>query len=230
MLRRPPRSTLFPYTTLFRSSKPGTVVHLPVGQPRNPDSTLHWEWLAGSVRDDASRPDASAVSYVAASGLLPCTGGTPASFLPSSLPGSTTPGSCGSHSAPGSARSLESAFATPSSVPVCSRSGKLRPESAPHDRHAARSPGRYRAGSSPPGGAARASKFFCQHILQHRLVQAQTERICRPEGFWESRSSEHQDSPEIFPDDYLCLLDRSKASEYSEVQYLVAILSAYQYL
>src|SRR5438034_3957363 len=173
MLRRPPRSTLFPYTTLFRSSKPGTVVHLPVGQPRNPDSTLHWEWLAGSVRDDASRPDASAVSYVAASGLLPCTGGTPASFLPSSLPGSTTPGSCGSHSAPGSARSLESAFATPSSVPVCSRSGKLRPESAPHDRHAARSPGRYRAGSSPPGGAARASKFFCQHILQHRLVQAQ---------------------------------------------------------
>src|SRR5437762_5953059 len=28
MLRRPPRSTLFPYTTLFRSIEPGQVVHL----------------------------------------------------------------------------------------------------------------------------------------------------------------------------------------------------------
>src|SRR5256885_8134796 len=26
MIRRPPRSTLFPYTTLFRSAKPGMVV------------------------------------------------------------------------------------------------------------------------------------------------------------------------------------------------------------
>src|SRR5438034_5381275 len=28
MIRRPPRSTLFPYTTLFRSQKPGLVPHL----------------------------------------------------------------------------------------------------------------------------------------------------------------------------------------------------------
>src|SRR2546425_7532992 len=27
MIRRPPRSTLFPYTTLFRSSRPGRILH-----------------------------------------------------------------------------------------------------------------------------------------------------------------------------------------------------------
>src|SRR2546422_10641596 len=32
MIRRPPRSTLFPYTTLFRSSLPGRVVHHVVAQ------------------------------------------------------------------------------------------------------------------------------------------------------------------------------------------------------
>src|SRR5437870_6416815 len=32
MLRRPPRSTLFPYTTLFRSLPRPTLAHLPRGQ------------------------------------------------------------------------------------------------------------------------------------------------------------------------------------------------------
>src|SRR2546428_10271594 len=31
MIRRPPRSTLFPYTTLFRSSGSGTVTSTPAG-------------------------------------------------------------------------------------------------------------------------------------------------------------------------------------------------------
>src|SRR2546427_5551854 len=31
MIRRPPRSTLFPYTTLFRSRAPSTRVHWPSG-------------------------------------------------------------------------------------------------------------------------------------------------------------------------------------------------------
>src|SRR5947208_5127079 len=31
MIRRPPRSTLFPYTTLFRSLDPGVQVHLAAG-------------------------------------------------------------------------------------------------------------------------------------------------------------------------------------------------------
>src|SRR2546430_5825240 len=29
MIRRPPRSTLFPYTTLFRSREPGILLHAP---------------------------------------------------------------------------------------------------------------------------------------------------------------------------------------------------------
>src|SRR5438034_2393877 len=43
MIRRPPRSTLFPYTTLFRSREPGSVhaaahgaVELDEGEPRLP--------------------------------------------------------------------------------------------------------------------------------------------------------------------------------------------------
>src|SRR2546430_3327789 len=31
MIRRPPRSTLFPYTTLFRSGRPARAAHLPPG-------------------------------------------------------------------------------------------------------------------------------------------------------------------------------------------------------
>src|SRR3712207_8325662 len=50
MIRRPPRSTLFPYTTLFRSV-PSTMRQLPGGQPgrlrrcparpRQPDGVVH---------------------------------------------------------------------------------------------------------------------------------------------------------------------------------------------
>src|SRR2546426_9135329 len=53
MIRRPPRSTLFPYTTLFRSSLPG---HDPVPE-RAPRVDLHpsadVEGFAGSARDAA---------------------------------------------------------------------------------------------------------------------------------------------------------------------------------
>src|SRR3712207_8168498 len=37
MLRRPPRSTLFPYTTLFRSLRGDVLGQLPVGQPDQDD-------------------------------------------------------------------------------------------------------------------------------------------------------------------------------------------------
>src|SRR2546422_5914087 len=33
MIRRPPRSTLFPYTTLFRSPRRGALVHRRLGPP-----------------------------------------------------------------------------------------------------------------------------------------------------------------------------------------------------
>src|SRR5690349_13183830 len=112
-----------------------TVVHLLAGRPRNPNSTLRWEKLAGSARGDAAQPAASAVACGAGLGLLPGTSDTPASIPHSSLPASTAHESCGSPSAPAPARSLESVVATPSSVRVCFHSGTSILESAPHDRH-----------------------------------------------------------------------------------------------
>src|SRR2546422_8257835 len=37
MIRRPPRSTLFPYTTLFRSEGKGLALHHHLDRPRLPD-------------------------------------------------------------------------------------------------------------------------------------------------------------------------------------------------
>src|SRR2546430_5388409 len=53
MIRRPPRSTLFPYTTLFRS---GRVAHL-VGHPARPDRAgqhvgVHAVRVRGQVHED----------------------------------------------------------------------------------------------------------------------------------------------------------------------------------
>src|SRR2546430_15761599 len=62
MIRRPPRSTLFPYTTLFRSadacisSQPGEVerVVLLGGHPNGPAEKLKCPSLFIVTRDDAS--------------------------------------------------------------------------------------------------------------------------------------------------------------------------------
>src|SRR2546427_5797095 len=49
MIRRPPRSTLFPYTTLFRSSKvPSELERLLVVQTSK--VTLPVSWLSGSLK------------------------------------------------------------------------------------------------------------------------------------------------------------------------------------
>src|SRR3989442_15370084 len=49
MIRRPPRSTLFPYTTLFRSSKvPSELEQLLVMQIS--EVTLPVSWLSGSLK------------------------------------------------------------------------------------------------------------------------------------------------------------------------------------
>src|SRR2546427_2350537 len=49
MIRRPPRSTLFPYTTLFRSSKvPSELEQLLVVQTSK--VTLPVSWLSGSLK------------------------------------------------------------------------------------------------------------------------------------------------------------------------------------
>src|SRR3712207_8822703 len=53
MIRRPPRSTLFPYTALFRSSCPGRIW---VDDDARPDAALMWDqggyyFLLGNPRD-----------------------------------------------------------------------------------------------------------------------------------------------------------------------------------
>src|SRR5260370_27719788 len=60
MIRRPPRSTLFPYTTLFRSQSPDLmmVVHL-----LSPDGTYNQSYISNyaylQIRDPLSRLDRS---------------------------------------------------------------------------------------------------------------------------------------------------------------------------
>src|SRR5258708_28522010 len=50
MIRRPPRSTLFPYTTLFRSRRGAArVVGIPPGQEPKPDPTDPRAWPLGEV-------------------------------------------------------------------------------------------------------------------------------------------------------------------------------------
>src|SRR2546430_14223545 len=49
MIRRPPRSTLFPYTTLFRSAVQSFVAVAPAGLPRLDEIQLNATALAGAV-------------------------------------------------------------------------------------------------------------------------------------------------------------------------------------
>src|SRR3712207_9015922 len=46
MIRRPPRSTLFPYTTLFRSVRAQKQAHRPMQQNREPRAQLKQTWTA----------------------------------------------------------------------------------------------------------------------------------------------------------------------------------------
>src|SRR5438105_6484155 len=53
MIRRPPRSTLFPYTTLFRSFVPERVVVLPLpGRFRSADHGLKYEGAGDYPRSE----------------------------------------------------------------------------------------------------------------------------------------------------------------------------------
>ena len=82
----------------------------------NPGSTPDSGQSAGIVRVAAARRGAYAVACAAGLSLPRDTAGTPVSCPLSILPGSAAPGFCGSHSAPGFARSPASASAGPFSV------------------------------------------------------------------------------------------------------------------
>src|SRR3712207_8794637 len=58
MIRRPPRSTLFPYTTLFRSQGPRAARRQRVGE--HPEPVAH-EHPQGEARRRAGQPGADAV-------------------------------------------------------------------------------------------------------------------------------------------------------------------------
>src|SRR5438874_10655170 len=53
MIRRPPRSTLFPYTTLFRSTPVGATNCLNFGNPEKP----HIMWQFSQVIDGMTKAD-----------------------------------------------------------------------------------------------------------------------------------------------------------------------------
>src|SRR3712207_8427037 len=62
MIRRPPRSTLFPYTTLFRSSRSGNLLHLRTHQQRGRFSlsTLRppvWDEQSSRLLEHVSRSE-----------------------------------------------------------------------------------------------------------------------------------------------------------------------------
>src|SRR5690349_23964682 len=60
MIRRPPRSTLFPYTTLFRSSRAALVPPLPGrGRPRRRDDPLDRPRRSESTRLNSSHVEIS---------------------------------------------------------------------------------------------------------------------------------------------------------------------------
>src|SRR5438034_6133117 len=56
MIRRPPRSTLFPYTTLFRSGRITSVGHRMTGDRRRQPRGAGWEFVHVAV-DDYSRSE-----------------------------------------------------------------------------------------------------------------------------------------------------------------------------
>src|SRR3712207_7356334 len=58
MIRRPPRSTLFPYTTLFRSSSASTVGAAP-SRSRRPARASAWKRARASAEADRRAPSSS---------------------------------------------------------------------------------------------------------------------------------------------------------------------------
>src|SRR5689334_25073227 len=92
MIRRPPRSTLFPYTTLFRSWRPVTAIRL-AGTDGNPNTVADPNWLplSGNTAADPSYPGAHSTISAAGADVLSTFFGDDQSFSVTSpaLPGVT---------------------------------------------------------------------------------------------------------------------------------------------
>ena len=136
-----------------------------------PDS-VRWPWRA---RDDSWPRTSVVAACSAASGPLLDTADTPVSCPPSSPPASAAPGSFDIHNAHGPWQSLNlSNPQTQRGLRLALALVPIRRDGHSHHpgKHDAGSPGRCRPDSPPPGDDARALELFCQHILQHGLVQA----------------------------------------------------------
>src|SRR5258708_15714288 len=71
MIRRPPRSTLFPYTTLFRSCFGAGIFRIRVGASTKPDYGLV---VARAQRCEVTQPDEGVWSFAAGGSRLELTG------------------------------------------------------------------------------------------------------------------------------------------------------------
>src|SRR2546425_6544050 len=69
MIRRPPRSTLFPYTTLFRSSRPRAAQHLPPPSPRG-ERPHHQAGDRGEQRSEEHTSELQSLAYLVCRLLL----------------------------------------------------------------------------------------------------------------------------------------------------------------
>src|SRR2546425_2826691 len=66
MIRRPPRSTLFPYTTLFRSPERKVICHLAAGQPKKEWPLRHW----AALRSEEHTSELQSLAYLVCRLLL----------------------------------------------------------------------------------------------------------------------------------------------------------------
>src|SRR2546430_14461066 len=64
MIRRPPRSTLFPYTTLFRSTEQGTVLVKDISAGPGDSSPLNLASRIGKLFFSASQPSTGREPWV----------------------------------------------------------------------------------------------------------------------------------------------------------------------
>ncbi len=151
----------------------GSVCRPAVDPPQNRDSKPDLVLSGGIALHGDGPPFSVVVAASSMPGPLPCTADTPDACPLASSPAATAPESSDSHIGLGSGRSPGCGHATqtrPSggfcSDTCCGRRAEL-------DRHAVRWPGNGRGDNRPKAGAATALPLFSQHILKHRLVQAQ---------------------------------------------------------
>src|SRR2546427_11385459 len=89
MIRRPPRSTLFPYTTLFRSVEPGPELAPRHEGTRHAEDTISLDDVFGEVRARGPRPVADGAGSQPQASPVPSAAAPPAAAPPAPAPTQT---------------------------------------------------------------------------------------------------------------------------------------------